>query len=154
LIAGPLSDRISTRFPGAGRVYVSLFALALSPLLAIWTFGAGDPDSFYERFIVYGLVLTAWLPPLYAVMFEQVLPRMRAIASSTYIMVYTIFGLGIGPYVVGMISDANGGDLARAILAINWVAPAIVVLLLILARRADHDENLVLVRARGAGEIV
>jgi hypothetical protein len=55
---------------------------------------------------------------------------------------------------VGMISDANGGNLAKAILEINWVAPIIVVLLLILARRAHRDEGLILDRARGAGEIV
>jgi MFS transporter, Spinster family, sphingosine-1-phosphate transporter len=154
LIAGPLSDRMNARFPGAGRVYVCLFALALSPLLALWTYGAMDPGSFFARFIAYSLVLTAWLPPLYAVLLEQVLPRMRGIAFSTYIIAYTIFGLGIGPFVVGMISDANGGNLARAILDINWVAPVIVVLLLILARRANRDENLVLMRARRAGEIV
>lgn len=154
LIAGPLSDRINARFPGAGRVYVCLFALALSPLLAIWTFSAEDSGSFYMRFTAYGLILTAWLPPLYAVLLEQVLPRMRGIAFSTYIVIYTIFGLGIGPYLVGMISDANGGNLARAILDINWVAPVIVVLLLILARRANRDENLLLERARGAGEIL
>jgi hypothetical protein len=53
-----------------------------------------------------------------------------------------------------MISDANGGNLAKAILQINWVAPVIVVLLLILARRANRDQNLILERARGAGEIV
>jgi MFS family permease len=154
LIAGPLSDRINARFPGAGRVYVCLFALALSPLLAIWTYSAEDSGSFYMRFIAYGLILTGWLPPLYAVLLEQVLPRMRGIAFSTYIIAYTIFGLGIGPFVVGMLSDANGGNLARAILDINWVAPVIVVLLLILARRASRDENLVPARARAAGEVV
>jgi MFS family permease len=154
LIAGPVSDRINARFPAAGRVYVSLFALALSPPLAIWVFGAKDPGSFYARFIPYSLVLTAWLPPLYAVMFEQVLPRMRGIAASTYIIVYTIFGLGIGPFAVGMISDANGGNLGAAILDINWVAPAIVVLLLILARRAKRDEDTVMQRARSAGEAI
>jgi hypothetical protein len=53
-----------------------------------------------------------------------------------------------------MISDANGGNLARAILDINWIAPVIIVLLLILARRAHRDENLILERARGAGEII
>jgi MFS family permease len=154
LVAGPLSDRINARFPGAGRVYVCLFALAVSPLLGIWTFSAEDSGSFYRRFVAYGLILTAWLPPLYAVLLEQVLPRMRGIAFSTYIVIYTIFGLGIGPYLVGMISDANGGNLGRAILDINWVAPVIVILLLILARRANRDEKLLLERARGAGEIV
>jgi MFS family permease len=122
--------------------------------LAIWVYGAKDPTSFYTRFVLYSLVLTAWLPPLYAILFEQVLPRMRGLTSSTYIMVYTIFGLGIGPYVVGIISDANGGNLAAAILEINWVAPVIVIMLLILARCARRDEDAVLGLARSAGEPV
>ena len=42
--------------------------------------------------------------------------------------------------------------LAAAILGINWVAPVIVVMLLILARRARVDEDRVLERARSAGE--
>jgi MFS family permease len=152
LIAGPLSDRIHVRFPGVGRVYVTLFALGLSPLVALWVYSASNPASFYARFVLYSLVLTAWLPPLYAVMFEQVLPRMRGITSSTYVIASTILGLGIGPFAVGMIADANGGNLAKAILSINWVAPLIVLMLLVLARRVIRDESTMLSRARGAGE--
>ena len=112
LIAGPLSDRINVRFPGAGRAWVTLVSLGVSPLIAIWVYHAPDPASFYSRFVLYSLVLTAWYPPLYAIMFEQVLPRMRGITSSLYIIVTTLFGIGIGPFVVGMISDAKGGNLA------------------------------------------
>ena len=115
---------------------------------------APDPAAFYSRFVLYSLVLTAWYPPLYAIMFEQVLPRMRGITASLYIILYTLFGIGIGPFVVGMIADANGGDLAAAILAINWVAPAIVVMLIALALRVRRDEEQLLERARQGGEIL
>jgi MFS family permease len=154
LIAGPLSDKVNTRFPGAGRAYVTLFALGVSPLIAIWVYSAHDPASFYIRFVLYSVVLTAWLPPLYAILYEQVLPRMRGITSSTYIIVSTIFGLGIGPYAVGMISDANHGNLAAAILDINWVSPVIVVMLVVLAQRVKRDGKSVIQRARSAGESV
>ena len=120
--------------------------------MRIWVYGAENPASFYARFVLYSLVLTAWLPPLYAVMFEQVLPRMRGITSSTYVIASTILGLGIGPFVVGMIADANGGNLAAAILSINWVAPSIIVMLLMLARRVVRDESSMIERARAAGE--
>jgi MFS transporter, Spinster family, sphingosine-1-phosphate transporter len=152
LISGPLSDRINARLPGAGRAYVTLFSLALSPLVAIWVYRSSDAASFYARFVLYSLILTAWLPPLYAILFEQVLPRMRGITSSTYVIVSTIFGLGIGPYAVGMIADAKGGNLAVAILDINWVAPLIAVMLVVLARRAQRDEESKVPRAREAGE--
>lgn len=152
MVAGPLSDRINIRFPGAGRVWVTLASLGVSPFLALWTYAAPDAGSFYLRFTLYSVVLTAWLPPLYAVMFEQVLPRMRGMTSSTYLIVMTIFGLGIGPYTVGMVSDANGGDLAAAILSIYWVAPLIVAMLIALAIRAQRDEAALIARARAAGE--
>jgi len=154
MIAGPLSDRINARFPGAGRAYVTLVALGVSPLLAIWVYHAPEPAAFYARFVLYSLVLTAWYPPLFAIMFEQVLPRMRGITASMYIIVYTLFGIGIGPFVVGMIADANGGNLAAAILSINWVAPAIVVMLIALARRVNRDEAGLIERARRGGEVL
>ena len=152
MIAGPLSDRINARFPGAGRACVTLVSFGLSPLIAIWVYHAPDPVSFYSRFVLYSLVLTAWYPPLYALMFEQVLPRMRGITASLYLIVYTLFGIGIGPFAVGMIADANGGNLAAAILSINWVAPAIVVMLIALALRVQRDEAGLIERARRAGE--
>lgn len=154
LIAGPLSDRINARFPGLGRVWVTLFALGVSPLIGLWVYHAPSPGSFYARFVLYSVVLTAWMPPLYAIMYEQVLPRMRGITSSTYFLVSTIFGLGIGPYAVGLISDSNGGNLSAAILSINWVAPVIVVLLLLLATCVKRDEERILERARRGGEAV
>jgi MFS family permease len=154
LIAGPLSDRVNGRFPGAGRAYITLVSLGFSPLIAMWVYHSHDVPSFYARFVLYSVVLTGWLPPLYTIMFEQVLPRMRGITSSIYVIVSTIFGLGLGPYLVGMMSDANGGDLGAAILGINWVAPVIVLMLLVLARRAQRDEGSILRRARNAGEAV
>src|SRR2546429_8654622 len=114
LLAGPLSDRINMRVPGSGRACVTLVSLSVSPLIAIWVYHAQNPATFCARFVPYALVLTAWYPPLYAILFEQVLPRMRGITSSLYIIVTTLFGIGIGPFVVGMFSDANGGDMAGA----------------------------------------
>ena len=67
----------------------------------------------------YSLILTAWMPPLYSLLYDLVLPRMRGITSSTYIIVSTLLGLGMGPYFVGIVSDRNGGDLAQAIISIN-----------------------------------
>ena len=154
MITGPLSDRINRSFPGSGRIWVTLFSLGLSPLIALWVYAAEDAASFYGRFLLYSIVLTGWLPPLYAVMYDQVLPRMRGVMTSLYLMLTTILGLGIGPYLVGMIADAKGGRLAPAILSINWVAPVIVVLLILLARRVRRDEAGLIERARAAGEAI
>jgi MFS transporter, Spinster family, sphingosine-1-phosphate transporter len=149
LLWGPLSDRLNLRFPGAGRAYVALFAMGVSPIMSFWVYHAPDAGSFYLRFVFYSLVLTGWLPPLYAIMYDQVLPRMRGITTSTYLLVMTIIGLGCGPYVVGMLSDATG-DLRTAMLSINAAAIPIVVLMLLIARRAQRDEDALTERAASA----
>lgn len=152
MIAGPLSDWFDKVLPLRGRVYLTLFALGLSPIVGIWTYHAADAVGFYTRFVLYSIILTCWIPPLYSLIYGLVLPRMRGICASTYLIVSTIFGLGIGPYLVGMVSDATGGDLRAAILSVNWVAIPIVILLLVLAVRVRKDEALMLERARAAGE--
>lgn len=151
MISGPLSDWVSARWPGGGRVWVTTVALGISPLIAPWVYAAPTAGDFYLRFTVFSLALTMWLPPLYAVMFDQVLPRMRGITASLYIVVSTITGLGMGPYIVGMVSDATG-NLGHAILTVNWVAIPIVVMLVILALRVRRDHAGLTDRARSAGE--
>jgi MFS transporter, Spinster family, sphingosine-1-phosphate transporter len=146
LLWGPLSDRLNLRFPGSGRAYCALAAMAISPLMSFWVYHAPDATGFYIRFVSYSLILTGWLPPLYAIMYDQVLPRMRGVTASVYLLASTIIGLGIGPYVVGLISDATG-DLRFAMLCINAAAIPIVLLLLVVARRAQKDEADLLTRA-------
>ena len=136
--AGPLADVAGTRYGTRGRLAVTLFSLALSPLLQAWMYRAPDPATFYWRFSLYSLLLTMWLPPLYAALYDQVLPRMRAMTASLYLFVTTILGLGVGPYLVGIISDASGGDIAGAVGTINLAAPLIVLLLIVVLVRGDR----------------
>jgi MFS transporter, Spinster family, sphingosine-1-phosphate transporter len=147
LVYGPLSDWLNKRFPGSGRAYVAMFAMGVSPILSFWVYHAPDATNFYLRFIPYSFVLTGWLPPLYAIMYDQVLPRMRGITTSTYLLAMTIIGLGCGPYLVGMMSDAIG-DLRTAMLSINAAAAPIVLLMLLVAKRAQADETDLLARAQ------
>lgn len=147
LFWGPASDWLNQRFPGSGRAWIGMIAMGISPLLSFWVYHAPTAGDFYLRFTLYSFLLTGWLPPLYATMYDQVLPRMRAITTSVYLLVMTIIGLGIGPYAVGMISDATG-DLRGAMLSINIVAIPIVILLLFIANRASRDEQALMARAQ------
>jgi MFS family permease len=151
LIAGPLSDWINARRPG-GRLYVTLVSLVIYPPIAIWTYQAEDVSAFYLRFIAFSLTLTMWLPPVYAGLVDLVLPRMRGMAMSFYILTMTIVGLGMGPYAVGMISDLNGNDLGAAISSLFWLSPLIATLTLALVVRFPKDEELLSARTRAAGE--
>lgn len=152
IIAGPLSDWLTARMGGKGRVWLTIFSLGVSPFFGIWTYSAESAASFYLRFTFYSLILTLWLPPLYSLLYDLVLPRMRGVTSSMFIIITTLLGLGMGPYFVGIVSDRNGGDLGQAIMSVNVVGPAIVLCLLIVALRVNRDESTILDRARAGGE--
>lgn len=154
IIAGPLSDWLTVRMGGRGRVWLTIFSLCVAPFFGIWTYNAPDPTTFYIRFSIYSLILTMWMPPLYSLLYDLVLPRMRGITSSMFIIITTLLGLGMGPYFVGIVSDRLQGDLGQAIVSINVVVPAIFVCLLIVLLRVNRDETTVLERARAGGEIV
>ncbi|WP_417320084.1 MFS transporter [Emcibacter sp.] len=153
LIAGPVSDWANNRFK-SGRLYVTFASLAVSLPLAIITFNTTSVGMFYLSFACYGLILTMWLPPFYATLMDLVLPRMRGTVMSYYILTMTIFGLGLGPYVIGLMSDINGGDLAAAILNLYWISPFLIALTAFLIRRLPKDESTLLDRARAVGEKV
>ena len=59
-----------------------------------------------------------------------------------------VLGLGVGPYTIGLISDATG-NLRVAMLSINVVAIPIVLLMVLIARRSARDEAALLDRAAG-----
>jgi MFS transporter, Spinster family, sphingosine-1-phosphate transporter len=149
LIWGPLSDRLNIRFPGSGRAWVAFAAMVISPIMSFWVYHAPTAGDFYMRFVAYSLILTGWLPPLYAILYDQVLPRMRGITSSIYLLAMTIIGLGCGPYIVGMLSDTTH-DLRFSMLCINAAAIPIAILLVFIAGRAKKDEDSLLARAAGA----
>jgi MFS family permease len=153
LIAGPFSDWTNKRYRG-GRLYVTLGALTISPFLAFGVFNAQTIGAFYAWFVFYSLVLTMWLPPVYAALMDLVLPRMRGMVMSYYILMMTITGMGLGPYAVGMMSDINGGRLGQAILDLYWIGPVIATLLVVLIWRMPKDEVSLIDRARAAGEPV
>ena len=151
LIAGPVSDWAHQRLP-AGRLYVTLASLTVSPFLGFLTYRAADIVGFYFWFVTYSVALTMWLPPIYATYLDLVLPRMRGTVISVYILSMTIIGLGTGPFAVGLISDSNGGDLATAILSLYWIGPLIVALIVAAIVRLPKDEALLVGRAAQAGE--
>lgn len=152
VIAGPLSDLLNRRLGARGRVWLTLASLGISPFFGIWAYSAGTALDFYLRFSFYSIILTVWLPPLYSLLYDLVLPRMRGITSSMYIIVSTLLGLGMGPYFVGIVSDRNGGDLGQAIISINWIVPAIALGLVIVLFIINRDEASVRDRARAGGE--
>lgn len=102
---GHLSDRLSSRdprwalwVPGAATLIVVPFAAA-----AILS------RDFSTSLLLYALPLAlgyVYLGPTLATTHALVAPRMRALASAVLFFIINLIGLGLGPTVTGMISDA------------------------------------------------
>jgi MFS family permease len=152
LLAGPLADWLD-KHVRAGRLYVTLGALLVSPLLAMLVYTADTLTGFYLLFIPFSLAVTMWIPPIYATFLNLVLPRMRGSVISCYILTLTIVGLGLGPFAVGLMSDITN-DLGRSILNLYWLSPLIAALVVLLILKVPGDEASLIERARRAGEAV
>ena len=107
----------------------------------------------------YALLLNAivvfcgatWLGIGGATISDLVLPRMRGRSTAVYILTITLLGLALGPFAVGLISDATG-DLRvglERVLVMNLVG---VTLIMLAARSLEKDEATILERAEAAGE--
>jgi MFS family permease len=115
------------------------------------SFTAESPTAFY---ILSGLNIglhIMWLGPCAASIQDLVLPRMRGTATAVFFLGTTIIGLGLGPYVVGLVSDVTG-SLQGSLLGTVTVVPLILICGVIAYRTLPGLENNLLDRARDAGE--
>jgi MFS family permease len=149
---GVLSDRWRATRREA-RLLVGISTALIPVPLAVWMLLTPDRWVAYVLNVLVGLSGTMWLGAAASTVQDLVLPRMRALASATYILTLTFIGLALGPYTIGRISvaldDLRSGMLFG--LAANVIAATLLVLA---ARHLADDEDSRLDRARAAGEEV
>lgn len=141
------------RFHPAGRVWVMLFAALASAVTVIAAYTVKDPDSFFMLSGINIFVHIMWLGPCAASIQDLVLPRMRGTATAVFFLGTTIIGLGLGPYVVGLVSDVTG-DLRFALMATIIAIPAILASILIAFKTLPKLEETLIDRAKAAGEVI
>ena len=104
-MGGIFGDKFKQRHP-AGRLLIGYIAVFGTAPLVLWMVYT---DSLYMAFALnfaHHLFSAAWvgIPPSTAA--DLVLPRMRAVAGAYYILINTMLGLALGPYVMGQLSDS------------------------------------------------
>ncbi len=147
---GLLADRLRRRVHG-GRLYVGLLAAVLPIPLALWMLTTDNVTLAYVINFPLTFLTAMWIGAGASTVQDLVLPRMRAVASAAYILVLTLVGFALGPYVIGQLSDALG-DLPAAMRWSLVVCGLSVSFLALALRHLEHDEKTMLARARAAGE--
>ncbi len=150
LFGGWLADFVRKRHP-LGRIFVLLLSVVVPVPMAILAFTSETLDSFVSYHAMLSFALGSWLPCCTATLHDLVLPRMRGRAIALFYLGVTIFGMGTGPYIVGLMSDATG-DLGGSVLKLYSLSAVVFVAVLVAMRTLRRDEASLIERARAAGE--
>lgn len=149
---GIVSDRARQVHP-AGRLYVVVIAASASGALLAVQLNTANLVLFYALLGAVNFLQIMWLGPVAATCQDLVLPRMRGAATAVFFLGTNIIGLGLGPYVVGLVSDVTG-NLRFAMLSVLFVLPVTLTLFVLASRKLPALEASVVARARDAGEPV
>ena len=125
VVAGQLANRVAQRSPNACLI-VAAGTSVLVAVGLVFTLTAGSQTAaFLWLFLPCGLS-AAFLSPSIAALHGMVPANARGTASSLLSVVVNVAGLGIGPVVIGRLSDVRahgaGSDSLRQ--ACLWLLPA------------------------------
>lgn len=150
ILGGRMSDWLRSRNP-SGRILVVMFGI-LAPVVPIWVgFTTENALVFYVMNFLAGMFAATALGAAAATTQDLVLPRMRGTATASFFLATTLVGLGLGPYMVGQISELSG-SMRTGVLSLIGVAPISLALLIYAYRALPQAEATIAERARAAGE--
>jgi MFS family permease len=150
-IAGGMLGDVARRMHPAGRIYLVLLAAISGSCALVLMMTTSDVNIYYLGLGLTSFLSIMWLGPVAASSQDLVLPRMRGAATAVFFLGINIIGLGLGPYVVGLVSDGTG-DLRIAMLSVLFVLPVTLALLIYAARTLPAREAGAVERAHAAGE--
>ena len=146
-LGGALADRLGRR---DRAWYARLPAIAWA--ITVPTFAAGllapDPWLAWPLLLIPNALNIFWLGPVTAAVQHLVPPRMRATAGGSFLFINNLLGLGVGPLLMGAISDwlkaSYGAESLRyaAVSCLSFYAlAAVLVLFAVRSVRRDWVED-------------
>jgi len=134
---GLLADRLTRRFASA-RHHLAAAAGLLTAFFTFTAFGIAEGDRVRMSLLVLGAAtMPAILGPVTAAMLEVVSPFARATAAGVLAAMQNLFGLALGPIMIGMLSDRFG--LASAMSVVPLFSAAAGLFFIAAARAYPRD---------------
>jgi MFS family permease len=107
VLGGWLADLWRARHP-CGRLWFSILVAVLPVAIAVPMLLTDDVSLAYALYAPFSLVVAMWMGAGGATVTDLVPPRLRATATAGYLFLITMIGLGLGPFLIGRISEACG----------------------------------------------
>jgi len=102
---GYLCDRLG-KHDSRWYAWLPSIAITIAIPVVIFVFLAKDPQVGLRVNLLVNAFTTGYVGAALAIFHGAVAPRMRATASALYFLIINIVGLGIGPTLIGAVSDA------------------------------------------------
>lgn len=153
IIAGGKAADALRRTNPAGRILIGFATILLPIPFILLQYTTTSVELFYLWAFMVSLFGSLWVGVAGATAQDLVLPRMRGAATATFFLGTTVIGLGLGPFLVGRLSELLG-DLGHALMATVLLAPIPLACMLYVYRNLPKAEATRIDRARGAGEQV
>lgn len=120
-LGGVLADRLGARRADYRLKFVACTILCAKPF-SIAFYLLGDPVIALTLFVVPALVGAMFTGPTFAHIYGELDEAMRPMATAVIMFLFNLIGLGLGPLIVGGLSDfmapGEGSDSLRYALAI------------------------------------
>jgi MFS family permease len=104
-LGGWLADRLGARDARAYMRLPAVVSVAMVPFMLGFLF-AGEPRLALACFVPAYTVANMYVGPLWSTAQNLARPSMRATASAVLLLILNIVGLGLGPFLVGLLNDA------------------------------------------------
>lgn len=155
---GFLADRLKEHFVN-GRLWIGIIAIVGTTPLVLWMLYTESLETAYWLNFAYHVPAAMWVSIAPTTANDLVMPRMRAVAGAWFLLMNTLLGLALGPYLMGRLSDlfARGGAdpgaaLTDAIACGLGIFVVTSVFLFLAMRHLPRDEATRLARAEAVGE--
>jgi predicted MFS family arabinose efflux permease len=105
IVAGRISDRLWRRDPRWAPWVGSIGGVAMLPF-SLGFLLAPDPRLALALYSLQVFLGTFWMGPTFATVQALAEPRMRAQAAALILLTVNVIGMGLGPQMIGLLSDA------------------------------------------------
>ena len=142
--SGWLTDRLATR-DARWRVWIMAAVVGITVPVALLQYLTRSTPVAIGCATIAAATMIAYYGPILAATQSATPPTMRAFGNAVLLLCFNLFGLGLGPWVTGLLSDAlvpyAGADALRFALAIVLLPSAIATMLFLYAARFFTPEG-------------
>ena len=108
LVWGSVVDRLSIRRPRNKLVVLAALCLATVVIFLVAFGGAFSDDIQFKLIALGGFVMTCSVGVVAAVVIDVIHPAVRSTGSAVLSLFQNLFGLAVGPFLAGALSDVVG----------------------------------------------